>query len=73
MSRFNDDIVLAKPGQQPSSLGGLLGDLGVYMAPEDVQREAVAKWLQTNTPDYWLLHDQLEDRGWLHLGRRDAA
>jgi hypothetical protein len=52
MSRFTDDFPFfgAPPNGPPATANILLSRLGVSFAPNEIQREAVAQWLATNTP-----------------------
>lgn len=72
MSRFNEDLVLAKPGEPPHSAGGLLNDLGVFGAPRDVQRAAVAEWLRHNPMPSDFVRRGLELKGLIPASRRVA-
>lgn len=52
MSRFTDDFrFFGEPAKGlPASATILLSRLGVSFAPIETQREAVARWLETNNP-----------------------
>lgn len=72
MSRFTEDLVLAKPGEPARSAGGLLADLGVYGKPREIQRVAVAEWLRENPMPSELVRWGLERKGLLDA-RESAA
>lgn len=51
MSRFVDDHpFFSEPSGAPQSLAILLNRLGVEFESDQTQREAIAKWLRSNTP-----------------------
>ena len=72
MSRFDDDLVFAEPGELPHSAGGLLSDLGVFGKPRDIQRLAVAEWLRHNPMPSDFVRRGLERKGLVDARHRAA-
>lgn len=64
--RFVEDLVFAKPGAPPNTVGQLLGELGVSLEADDGdQRRAIGRWLDDGgQPTDWLRFE-LEHRGLL--------
>lgn len=77
MSRFvtepNEQIPLASEAPPPTTLGGLLGDLGVFDRSRDAQREAVMEWLRKHEPHGDVMREQMIRRGYITRDGRRAA
>jgi hypothetical protein len=72
VSRFTEDLVLAKAGEPPHTLSSLLAALSVRDSPEPERRAAITAWLRDHEPERFL-RDQLIDHGYLPDGRQHAA
>lgn len=72
MSRFDDDLMLAKPGDAPPTAHSLVSMLGVLGEPPDVQRTAVAAWLERNPMPSDFVRRGLERKGLIDADDRAA-
>jgi hypothetical protein len=72
MSRFDEDLVPAKPGAPPPSAHSLVSELGVFGKPHDAQRTAVAEWLRHNPMPSDFVRRGLERKGLIDARHRSA-
>ena len=78
-SRFIDGVeaVFDNSDWTPHTPSQLLGKLGMHDQPKDHQRDAVARWLETNEPTRFLQrlleHDGLVDASSVDASHHSAA